>query len=188
VSTAVSHLMPRLRRQRCQAVSACLVMWLCACSADDASLSDASAAFAVHRESFVRFDRWARQLQSSDVALRSRAALAEATFAPLRSQSSVLAARVTVLRSEDEPSTSAERMLELPEGSSWPTIDAKSVRDPALGSIHVAWLRQCGFGRASLARADEPCIVVLRQAPLPAGATLEVRVAYRDERDRTAAP
>jgi hypothetical protein len=159
---------------------ACLVA---ACGSHEAGLGELAAAFAPHRESFARFDRWARQLQGSDVSLRSRAALAEATFAPLRGQSDVLAARVTVFdRSGEGAPVVSGKPLELPEGCEWPAHERVTIRDAQLGAIDVAELGQCGFGRSSPEKAHLPCIIVSKRvASSESGALLEVRVAYRSE-------
>ncbi len=195
MSPSESHLWLHAYPRR-EVLCACVLLWICACRSGEGGLASASAALAPHREAFARFDRWARQLQASDVALGSRAALAETTFAPLRGQSSVIAARVEARESDEEgisrkqSAFGDERALELPVGCAWPALNPAQVRDAELGLLHVALLSRCGFGRASPERADEPCTVVSRQAPLPGGGQLEVRVAYRDERERdgTAAP
>ncbi len=161
---------------------ACVCL-LAACGTREAGLGEVAAAFTPRRESFARFNRWARQLQGSDVSLRSRAALGEATFAPLRGQSDVLAARVTMFDSsgEGEPVV-VGKPLELVEGCEWPAHEMVTIRDAQLGAIQVAEHTQCGFGRSSPDKAHLPCIIVSkRAASSESGALLEVRVAYRSE-------
>jgi hypothetical protein len=140
---------------------------LAACSSSAADAARVRALVEPHLEGFAEYDRWARRLALGDAAFRSEEALAEAAFAPLRGDATVVAAWI-------EREGPDAHTLVYPEGAPpRPASGWVRVRTETLGEIEA----QTATLRAGDAN-ERDCVVLRRSAPAPRGATLHVTVAF----------
>jgi hypothetical protein len=149
-------------------VAVVLVLGACGCpgvSESDAggggrlSAEEATALARPRLDSFGRFDEWARRTALADPAFRSRAALEETAFAPIRhGEEGVVDAWIVRKGTED-------RILALHEHAGPPA--------------HDAWmdLRNATPEGVRVARAGE-VLLLTRSARGPDGAVIDVTVGY----------
>ncbi len=141
--------------------------WALGCSAGSTDAAALRAAVAPHLDEMAEYDRWARRVSLADSAFRSRAALEEAAFAPLRQSSRVLAAWLTREGPDPHELVHPRDAPRLPEG--W-----TRVRTDALGELQVqrASLRLGGDARL--------CLLIRKSGPAPGGAVLHVTLAFAE--------
>lgn len=115
----------------------------------------------------ARYDRWARRLGLADSAFRSRDALREAAFAPLRGRSQVRAAWLV-----REGPDGAE--LRYPDGApALPTEGWVRVRtDHELGEVHAQQVPM------TLGGEERTVTLIRRSRPAPGDAILHVTLAF----------
>lgn len=85
-----------------------------------------AAEAAPHAETVARFDRWARRVASASQAWRSRTALAETAFAPIRTDHAILAAWIA---REGEPTLGHPAGAELPADLHWAHVRVEGLED-----------------------------------------------------------
>jgi hypothetical protein len=121
-----------------------LVSALVACGASESEDSPAALAAeaAPHAPVVARFDRWARRVASASQAWRSRSALTETAFAPIRTDPDVLGAWIA---REGEPTLSHPHDTALPEGLRW-----THARVDGLGPCELTHAPIGDAGRAAL--------------------------------------
>lgn len=103
-----------------------------------------SALVAPHVDRVARFDRWAHRVASASGAWRSRSALEETAFSPLRGDAEVRAAWI------ERP---GETVLAYPAGMAPPPAHGRTVQHPALGA--------CDVSLARIERPDGPADVLV---------------------------
>ncbi len=167
------------------------LLWLGWLSAGCAPRAGGSVAVATEHaapqlQRFASFDRWARRAASAGGGRgRGEDGLAEAVFAPIRDQPSVLAAWVQLEGARG-------RTVALPAGAAPPAAPAwVDLRDPALGVLRVATQQPCAIvlrSRARVRRSRQPesnppaCVLISRHAPAVPSA-ITVTVAFREPWD-----
>jgi hypothetical protein len=148
-----------------------------ACAACDQSagpVANATELVAPHLATFGAFDRWARRACDGQAVGRRRDALSETVFAPLRGLPDVQAAWVQMLRTTSTITLALPSEFPLPLTARWVTV-----RNPSLGTLHVAAAEPCPGAKPSSQAQARTCVLVSRSEPSPHAGTLTVTLAFR---------
>lgn len=139
----------------------------CWLACQDTRAADLSRRIHPHLEAFARYDRWARRLASADHAFRSKRALHEAAFAPLRQKVGVAAAWL------ERVGPDAGLVAYPSDAGRLPRMGWTKVAAPLLDRLTVQVRR--------LPRRRTPVLVLRRTASTPDGAELHVAVAFSEQ-------
>lgn len=146
---------------------------LCACEPPNTGVADAAHRSKPHTADFVEFCQWARRAHEGRLAGRDRDALAETTFAPLRHTQGVLAAWLVPV--------DVEQTLAMPSGTELPATPWVAVRNPRLGTLHVASFGSCPVDVPKWWRRGAAGSCVFMAADIEVDAEqVRIIVAYRD--------
>ena len=156
------------------------LLLLAGCLAGCGGGADDGAAAARERiepylDRFVEFDRWSRRFEIAGAAIRSREALEETAFAPIRRDPRIAAA--VIEREGPDPME-----LRYPGGApDLPSEGFVVVRHERLNSVFV--LERAIEVSEEVRRDGENgpvnCVILRRRGPAPEGGSLIVTVAFR---------
>jgi hypothetical protein len=148
-----------------------------ACAACDQSagpVANATEVVAPHLATFGAFDRWARRACDGQAVGRQRDALSETVFAPLRGLPDVQAAWVQMQRTPSTITLALPAEVPLPLTARWVTV-----RNPSLGTLHVAAAEPCPDAKSPAEVQARTCVLVSRSEQSPHEGMLAVTLAFR---------